>query len=228
MTGNDRKFWQWKDGRTSISLLSSVSPSPPPPSQLLLPAGGVLSPSQVPSAGKRVCIFLGCRSTCPVRKECTRSMCLSHCTSTGGCASLRHPDMKGLGVAALSQTTTPPMETPPLMQPLPSLQPPLTQPPPSAQPTHMSKAMPSRQLKSLSPTPRFATTTSLNAHGNPRFKSQMAAIFTTQHETEQLLFEEARKLNQQRIEGIAQVKHTISVYAWITVSPAPCLMMMYS
>lgn len=66
----------------------------------------------------------------------------------------------------------------------------------------------------LLPSEPSPSTLSLDARPNPRFQSHMPAIFTNQWKQEQELEEERRIIESQKKLHAAQVKHTVTVYAW--------------
>lgn len=57
----------------------------------------------------------------------------------------------------------------------------------------------------------------MNPLPDPRFASQMRPIFTTQASREQEIREDVRAMDEQRLNGIKRVKHTVTVCAWLSV-----------
>jgi hypothetical protein len=199
---------------------------PPPPTLPLPPTESWVFPLQLPSASilmplleKTRCPAAGCNST-RIRVDCRRRFCKSHCILAGGCASPAH------FVSAETTCRWPlpgAMSTP--FNPLPSqahqdLSAATQQPQVPIDPCllEISSTAQSTSATLPSTSTNLPLSGSLDARPNPRFASNMSAIFTEQWKDEQSLREKQRKKHEARLDNIQKSKHNIFVYAWLRVS----------
>jgi hypothetical protein len=99
---------------------------------------------------------------------------------------------------------------------------------PSQGPTSTtSTSTPTTGLSQGPPTPGLNIQQVLDPRPNPRYVSQMPAIFTEQWEREQQLHEKQRQANASRINHKQRSRQNIIVYAWLSVSYHPDLCAMH-
>lgn len=213
--GESCRTIRWKKSSTSPSSSPPLNSPPPvipaPLPQALEPAGS-LPPAMGGSVfattappGTPQCPTRGCGQT-RIAPDCQRRLCRKHCVSNGGCTSKTHT-----GPRSATTRTGPPSLPPAAIQPgrvrVPT--PPLL---PTAASSHDGQTLttsPPNANVQVSPDVDV-----LDALPNPRFRSHMPPIFTSQWKKEQELVEEKRRVECERKLCAAQVKHTVIVYAW--------------
>lgn len=190
------------------------------------------------------CAASGCTKL-RINIKCTRRACATHCRAMGGCSVNLHQPAGTMSMPSRSQSfetaymlsrSQPPLascspSTPAitLLHNSPPL-PPLSfsptqipgpssnearQPPSSVQ---FSQAPPLPAASSRMPAQIIAEPpSSMNPLPDPRFASQMRPIFTTQALREQEMREDARTMDEQRLNGAKKVKHTVTLCAWLSV-----------
>lgn len=82
---------------------------------------------------------------------------------------------------------------------------------------HSGEPLQKTAVPSLLPIPIVAELRSLNPLPDPRFAPQMRPIFTSQSSLEQEMRENVRAIDEQRLDGVKKVKHTVTVCAWLSV-----------
>ncbi|EDQ98493.1 uncharacterized protein LACBIDRAFT_335915 [Laccaria bicolor S238N-H82] len=153
------------------------------------------------------CPTRGCGQT-RIAPDCQHRLCRKHCISNGGCTSKTHTGPRSAKTCTGSYSASPPATT---VQPVHVRMPTLPLPPMAAS-SHKGKiliASPSDANARMSPDVDI-----LDALPNPRFRSHMPPIFTSQWKREQELAEEQRRVESEQKPCAAQVKHTVIVYAW--------------
>ncbi|KAF8968976.1 hypothetical protein BDZ97DRAFT_301254 [Flammula alnicola] len=219
--GESCRTVRWKKG-------SSASPSSSPPATMPLPsfpaalqafepAGSFLAASQTVAqsvfatsapAGTPRCPISGCGQS-RIAPDCQRHFCRKHCIANGGCSSKTH-------TGALSSSVPPRPATAVQLSGVRVSSPTLTLPPSTTASTGDAPLLQvlSPPMTNTSPAQTSPDLRSLDARPNPRFNSHMPAIFTDQWKREQEMEVDRKRTESEKKVHAAQVKHTVTVYAW--------------
>ncbi|KIJ06986.1 hypothetical protein PAXINDRAFT_19811 [Paxillus involutus ATCC 200175] len=198
-------FHRWGSPKTPTS---SPNPEDRPPSPPPLPL-----PKRRPG-----CAVAACKNN-QINKKCHRHACKKHCQQMGGCDLPAHSPLgnaDGAGSLPLHDPDAGPAALP--QQP----QPPQT----DRSGRHAAESEEIVELFSetepVAPCrPANSRTKVPSGSSQPRHAVQMPSVFTDQLAEEQALHEERHRLEAERIESLAQAKHSITVYAWLEDGKAP-------
>lgn len=194
-------------------------PSPPPQALPVQPALTNQTVLQPPVEQGR-CAVSGCTKR-RVNVKCPRYACATHCRALGGCPVNLHQSEGAALIPSSSSTSSqaayqlPHSQLPPttFSTTTPTFMPLCIPPLPPAS----ISAIPAVTVPSHLPMQTVAEPRSLNPLPDPRFAPQMRPIFTSQSSREQEMRENVRAIDEQRLDGVKKVKHTVTVCAWLSV-----------
>jgi hypothetical protein len=208
LDGSTCSYFRWASPKSSPATSNAPSPTLPSSStlatlnavsQALVTAGpsqvqATAGPSRlhVPAISSSVgsrCPYLNCTST-RIAPGCKQRSCRKHCRQTGGCSQPGHNSV----LAATSG---------------------------EARETSQALSHDEPNLPEHSPPPpnqaEVANARTVDTFANPRYASQMPAIFTQQHAREQELAERRRMLDAERLTHTQLARHHVLAYCWPVV-----------
>jgi hypothetical protein len=174
------------------------------------------------------CHVDGCNQT-RLHPRCGNAgFCCQHCKAMGGCGLPTHFVSTTSSVPSLPTGTVPAAPSAPSSAQLPIADMPLASRATSSiailpSTHHHQLGSPSRPSTSAVPSSHqvpsgaSVTSTSLDARPDPRYASQMPAIFTSQFAVQQRLEEEKRQNEAERLANIKRTSQEVIVHVWSVV-----------
>ena len=197
--GTSCSYFKWADDRISPPTSRFASSSPPCSPTLSAPSSAQpatltptpqLSPPPTLTSGPGPTSCAkpgrdGCKSM-RLHPDCKHRMCRRHCLEAGGCQAKGHsaPTVPSSALNKGKQRATS-LEFPPLRSSSPDQQ-----------------------------TATAGTSTSTDFFTDPRYASQMTAVFTEHYACQRALEEQQRTADAERIANIEKVKSHVIIYAW--------------